>query len=104
MEGSRAVNEVRYAAQGAAPAQPPKTVNPSCFGNIEDVTGSAESAAGRVERLINRLIGEEPQDVGKEPEACAFGLFNVAEQHARDIRKSLQRIFYAVDRIEKHLP
>lgn len=82
----------------------PTPVNPSCFGNIEDVVGSAESAAGRVERVVNRLIGEEPVDPRAEGKPAAFGLFNLADEHARDIRRHLQRIFHAVERLEKQLP
>lgn len=105
MEG-RAVSTAAYAGglDVRGPTPPPTPSNPSCFGNIEDVVGTAESTAGRVERLVNRLIGEEPAEKLADGKIVNAGLLHIADEHARDIRRHLQRIFYAVERLEKQLP
>lgn len=84
----------------------PRPVNPSCFGNIEDVCQQAQAAALRVERLINRLCGHPPPSpkatnaIQGEPN----GMLEAADRQARDIRVNLQRILDATDRLEKQLP
>jgi hypothetical protein len=85
----------------------PTPVNPSCFGNIEDVTGTCSTAANRVERAVDRLCGVVPTAdstrAGNEI-GGPNGLFDAADRQARDIRGSMDRIFAALDRLEKHLP
>lgn len=82
----------------------PKPANPSCFGNIEDVTDSCRSAAERVERVVARLCGEvEQAPVGSNPNVPQ-GLFEAADQQARDIRTCMDRIFRACERLEGQLP
>ncbi|MFZ5783968.1 MAG: hypothetical protein ACOY4R_27535 [Pseudomonadota bacterium] len=90
---------------GASTVQPPTPVNPSCFGNIEDVKEMAISTASRVERLVDRMVGAEPkaEDSSELVPGC-FGLLNVADDHARTIRGALQNIIDNCNRLEKHLP
>lgn len=94
--------------QSDHPGQPPAPgANPSCFGNLEDVRGTAEAAVHRVERAVARLVGHltDTTDAtiglqsGRPPH-----LFDAADQDARDIRGFCDRIFAAVDRLEKNLP
>lgn len=83
----------------------PRPVNPSCFGNIEDVSGMCATVASRVEKMVNRMIGDPPPS----PEATgiapgAVGLFGIADLHAREVRESMKRILTALDRLETSLP
>lgn len=104
MDSTRAVSTAEYAGRAGAQALP-KAVNPSCFGNIEDVCQQASAVAQRVEKLINRLCGYPPPtptdpSVQSEPD----GLLEAADRQARDIRANLQRVLDATERLEKQLP
>ena len=83
----------------------PSTINPSCFGSIEDVRNTSEAAAGRVEAVVDRLCGTVPQPAETgEIRGGHSNLFDAAEQNASEIRRNLDRIFAALDRLEKRLP
>lgn len=103
MEG-RAIGTAEYAGRGNIPQVKP--VNPSCFGNIEDVCQQSVSVANRVEKLISRLCGFPPPGPAEtnaiqgEPN----GMLEAADRQARDIRLNLQRILDATERLEKQLP
>lgn len=102
MEG-RAVSTAEYA--GRAPTVKP--VNPSCFGNVEDVCKQSEAVAQRVEKIINRLCGFPPPSAPEQTAAVQGepnGMLEAADRQARDIRVNLQRILDATDRLEKQLP
>lgn len=88
------------------PGNAPKVVNPSCFGNVEDVCGMSGSAAARVDKVVNRLCGLPPPqpDSAGSIQGDANGLFEATDRQAREIRANLERIFAAVDRLEKNLP
>ena len=103
MEG-RAVSTAEYAGRNIPTA--PKPVNPSCFGNIEDVCNQSARVAAMVEKIVNRLCGHPPPN---PPESGAIqgepnGMLEAADCQARDIRTNLQRILDATDRLEKQLP
>lgn len=85
---------------------PPQAVNPSCFGNIEDVCAMCLSAAQRVERTVARLAGDFPAEdpAGKGIANSPNGLFDAADRQAHDIRDSMRRIGRALDVLEKALP
>lgn len=84
----------------------PKPVNPSCFGNVEDVTGTCSSVASRVERVVARLCGQLPPSTDGAGQITGEpnGLFEAADRQARDIRSSMDRIIDAVTRLEGSLP
>ena len=105
MEG-RAVSTAEYSVRGNAPTAP-KPVNPSCFGNVEDVCIQSSAVALRVEKLVNRLCGFPPPsnaDSAKDIQGEPNGMLEAAARQARDIRVNLQRILDATDRLEKQLP
>jgi hypothetical protein len=84
----------------------PKPVNPSCFGNVEDVCIQSSAVAQRVENLVNRLCGFPPPspEAGNAIQGEPNGMLEAADRQARDIRANLQRILDATDRLEKQLP
>lgn len=96
---------MQYDAQRANTVVP-TPVNPSCFGNIEDVRSMAVGVAQRVESIVERLAGIAPPspEAGGNPSKTSSGLLDEADDNARSIRVSLQRIVTAVDRLEKALP
>lgn len=88
-----------------APPAVLKAVNPSLFGTIEDARGHCIQAANRVEATVNRLCGAYPvagSNDGERPQPD--GLLSAGMEHTADIRASMERIFTALDRLEKHLP
>jgi hypothetical protein len=92
------------AQRGAIPTAP-TPVNASCFGSIEDVSRAAIGAATRVESLVDRLCGTVPQPAETSDDIRGGScLFEAAEQNAREIRNSAERINAALDRLEKCLP
>lgn len=97
---------IQAGAQRALNPVAPKPVNPSCFGNIEDVCIQSNSVALRVEKLVNRLCGYPPPspEGGNAIQGEPNGMLEAADRQARDIRVSLQRIIDASDRLEKQLP
>jgi hypothetical protein len=98
---------IQAGSQRAHPAPPTvKPVNPSCFGNVEDVCRQSEAVASRVEKLISRLCGFPPPspDAGNAIQGEPNGMLEAADRQARDIRANLQRILDATDRLEKQLP
>lgn len=106
--GQSAIN---YAQQSPASAQRAaggiaKTVNPSCFGNVEDVSAHSSLVAQNVERLVERLCGVEPNgaETSRDPMPPTNGLFDEADRQARYIRFNLARIEAAMNRLEKSLP
>lgn len=102
----REANAARGQSYIPRPAPPPvlKSANPSCFGNIEEVRGTCEAAADRVERAVSRLCGSVPTEPRAGERPAADGLFSQADEQARDIRKAMDRIFAALDRLESQLP
>lgn len=104
---ARAISTAEYSGlSGARTVTAPKPVNPSCFGNIEDVAVQSHRVADRVEKLASRLAGFPPPspDAGNAVEGEPNGLMEAADRQARDIRNNLQRIIDAVERIEQRLP
>ncbi len=85
--------------------EPPRAVNPSCFGNIEDVTSTCSSVAQRVERTVARLCGDYPAAESKPAQGNSpNGLFDAADRQAHDIRESMSRITRALDILDKATP
>lgn len=102
LETGRAVGQAGYGDTRTSTA--PKPVNPSCFGNVEDVSTNSSAVAQNVERLVARLCGAQPAEGSGEPSPAPNGLFEEADTQARYIRANLARIQAAMDRLEKHLP
>jgi hypothetical protein len=100
---TRAVSTAEYAGRALPSVKP---VNPSCFGNIEDVAAQAQRTAELVEGIVARLCGVEPSGDPsvRGTEVPTTSLFDSADRHAREIRGNLGRIEQAMARLEKHLP
>lgn len=82
----------------------PSAINPSCFGTLGERAQYAQQTATRLEGVVDRLIGAEPQSIEKDSEGIVGGLFGDAYLHCATICKSSERINAALDRLEKFLP
>jgi hypothetical protein len=97
------------AQRSAANLQAAKTVNPSCFGTIEDAARNVTRLAERLAMMVDRLAGTPPPTPDTamrngETKGAPSGLLDEATARAIAINNSVSNMQSALNRLEKSLP
>jgi len=75
------------------------------FEHVNAALNHARELAMRLERLADKLVGEEPEVVGRgESPRVENGLFGAVGAMGQDIQAAIYRATVAIERIERALP